>query len=72
MRIIFYLQLMVRILVYSRSNLFFRSYLLFDNELELQCFDPDVSLPRYVRVNTLKLDVDSALLELSKKYTVWA
>ena len=63
---------MVRILVYSRSNLFFRSYLLFDNELELQCFDPDVSLPRYVRVNTLKLDVDSALLELSKKYTVWA
>ncbi|XP_028777336.1 probable 28S rRNA (cytosine-C(5))-methyltransferase isoform X2 [Neltuma alba] len=31
---------------------------------------PDISLPRYVRVNTLKLDVDSALLELSKKYTV--
>ncbi|KAL4301521.1 hypothetical protein HN51_052940 [Arachis hypogaea] len=31
---------------------------------------PDVSLPRYVRVNTLKLDVDSALLELKEKYSV--
>ncbi|CAL0305759.1 unnamed protein product [Lupinus luteus] len=31
---------------------------------------PDVSLPRYVRVNTLKLDVDSALLELREKYSV--
>ncbi|TKY74880.1 28S rRNA (cytosine-C(5))-methyltransferase [Spatholobus suberectus] len=31
---------------------------------------PDVSVPRYVRVNTLKLDVDSALLELQKKYSV--
>ncbi|KAK4274550.1 hypothetical protein QN277_017753 [Acacia crassicarpa] len=31
---------------------------------------PDISVPRYVRVNTLKLDVDSALLALSKKYTV--
>lgn len=30
----------------------------------------DVSVPRYVRVNTLKLDVDSALLELQKKYSV--
>ncbi|XP_004501444.1 25S rRNA (cytosine-C(5))-methyltransferase NSUN5 [Cicer arietinum] len=31
---------------------------------------PDVSVPRNVRVNTLKLDVDSALVELRKKYTV--
>ncbi|KAL2655158.1 hypothetical protein AAZV13_04G050400 [Glycine max] len=31
---------------------------------------PDISVPRYVRVNTLKLDVDSALLELQKKYSV--
>ncbi|OIV97697.1 hypothetical protein TanjilG_12454 [Lupinus angustifolius] len=31
---------------------------------------PDVSLPRYVRVNTLKLDVDSALLQLREKYSV--
>ncbi|XP_058781098.1 25S rRNA (cytosine-C(5))-methyltransferase NSUN5-like isoform X2 [Vicia villosa] len=31
---------------------------------------PDVSLPRNVRVNTLKMDVDSALVELQKKYSV--
>ncbi|KAI4316491.1 hypothetical protein L6164_024471 [Bauhinia variegata] len=31
---------------------------------------PDVSVPRYVRVNTLKLDTDSALCELGKKYSV--
>ncbi|KAH1067491.1 hypothetical protein J1N35_032478 [Gossypium stocksii] len=31
---------------------------------------PDVSKPRYVRVNTLKLDVDSALIELRKQYMV--
>ncbi|KAJ1423410.1 SAM-dependent methyltransferase RsmB/NOP2-type [Sesbania bispinosa] len=31
---------------------------------------PDVSVPRYVRVNTLKMDVDSALLELREKYSV--
>ncbi|WJX41587.1 Putative 28S rRNA (cytosine-C(5))-methyltransferase [Trifolium repens] len=31
---------------------------------------PDVSVPRNVRVNTLKLDVDSALVELRKEYSV--
>ncbi|KAK6912844.1 SAM-dependent methyltransferase RsmB/NOP2-type [Dillenia turbinata] len=31
---------------------------------------PDISKPRYVRVNTLKLDVESALQELGKQYTV--
>ncbi|XP_027354300.1 probable 28S rRNA (cytosine-C(5))-methyltransferase isoform X1 [Abrus precatorius] len=31
---------------------------------------PDVSVPRYVRVNTLKLDVDSAFHELQEKYSV--
>ncbi|XP_021744113.1 probable 28S rRNA (cytosine-C(5))-methyltransferase [Chenopodium quinoa] len=31
---------------------------------------PDVPKPRYVRVNTLKLDVDSAIKELGKKCTV--
>lgn len=31
---------------------------------------PDVSVPRNVRVNTLKLDVDSAVVELRKKYSV--
>lgn len=33
-------------------------------------FDADVSKPRYVRVNTLKMDVDSAVLELGKQYVV--
>ncbi|KAK1549910.1 hypothetical protein Q3G72_010116 [Acer saccharum] len=31
---------------------------------------PDVSKPRYVRVNTLKMDVDSAVLELGKQFMV--
>ncbi|EEF46107.1 williams-beuren syndrome critical region protein, putative [Ricinus communis] len=31
---------------------------------------PDVSKPCYVRVNTLKSDVDSALLELGRQFTV--
>ncbi|KAL2896899.1 hypothetical protein RDABS01_038683 [Bienertia sinuspersici] len=31
---------------------------------------PDVPKPRYVRVNTLKLDVDSAVNELAKLFTV--
>lgn len=30
----------------------------------------DVSKPRYVRVNTLKMDVESAFLELSKQFVV--
>lgn len=30
----------------------------------------DVSIPRYVRVNTLKMDVDSALRELRENYMV--
>ncbi|KAK2654474.1 hypothetical protein Ddye_014330 [Dipteronia dyeriana] len=31
---------------------------------------PDVSKPRYVRVNSLKMDVDSVVLELGKQFTV--
>lgn len=31
---------------------------------------PDVLKPRYVRVNTLKMDVDSAVLELRKQFVV--
>ncbi|KAJ4709007.1 RNA (C5-cytosine) methyltransferase [Melia azedarach] len=31
---------------------------------------PDVTKPRYVRVNTLKMDVDSAMLELRKQFVV--
>ncbi|KAM7274702.1 hypothetical protein ACFE04_016568 [Oxalis oulophora] len=30
----------------------------------------DISKPRYVRVNTLKMDVDSAMLELGKRFKV--
>ncbi|KAH7574412.1 hypothetical protein JRO89_XS03G0293100 [Xanthoceras sorbifolium] len=33
-------------------------------------FDADVSKPRYVRVNTLKVDVESAVLELRKQFMV--
>lgn len=33
-------------------------------------FDADVTKPRYVRVNTLKMDVDSAALKLGKHYMV--
>ncbi|XP_068330671.1 25S rRNA (cytosine-C(5))-methyltransferase NSUN5 [Pyrus communis] len=31
---------------------------------------PDISIPRHVRVNTLKMDVDTALLELKKQFQV--
>ncbi|KAL3497451.1 hypothetical protein ACH5RR_040183 [Cinchona calisaya] len=34
------------------------------------CKTSDVSKPRYVRVNTLKMDTESAFLELSKHYVV--
>lgn len=33
-------------------------------------YDAEVSKPRHVRVNTLKMDVDSALLELGRGYMV--
>lgn len=33
-------------------------------------FDVDVSKPRYVRVNSLKMDVHSAMLELGKEFKV--
>lgn len=33
-------------------------------------FPADVPKPRYIRVNTLKMDVDSAVLELGKQFVV--
>ncbi|XP_010669353.2 25S rRNA (cytosine-C(5))-methyltransferase NSUN5 isoform X1 [Beta vulgaris subsp. vulgaris] len=39
-------------------------------DLLAQYETPDVQKPRYVRVNTLKMDVDSAVTELGKHYTV--
>ncbi|KAL2925651.1 hypothetical protein RDABS01_033976 [Bienertia sinuspersici] len=41
-----------------------------DVKQEISSFGTDVPKPRYVRVNTLKLDVDSAVNELAKLFTV--
>jgi len=52
------------------SKLMLYRWLLWNCYILNKCSYADVSVPRYVRVNTLKLDVDSALLELQKNYSV--
>lgn len=80
-----YLYLLFNIILYD-INIAFAEYFIFIishlfmsysvflldsfTETRLPNFFSDVPKPRYVRVNTLKLDVDSAIKELGKKCTV--